>query len=84
MDTLAAAGVDTRFIEVDDELRTGITVHLVQGDDRAMLTHMGSLNRLTVDDVSDEILASARHLHYGSLYLQTGLLPHWVDILGRA
>ncbi|MCY3978917.1 MAG: PfkB family carbohydrate kinase, partial [Chloroflexi bacterium] len=60
------------------------TVHLVQGDDRAMLTHMGSLNTLTVDDVSDELLASARHLHYGSLYLQTGLLPHWIDILERA
>ena len=84
VDTLDAAGVDTRFIEVLDDLRTGITVHLVQGDDRAMLTHMGSLNTLTVDDVSDELLASARHLHYGSLYLQTGLLPHWIDILERA
>ena len=84
VDTLAAASVDTRFIEVDNDLRTGITVHLVQGDDRAMLTHMGSLNTLRVDDVTDEILASARHLHYGSLYLQTGLLPHWVEILERA
>lgn len=84
IDTLAAAGVDTGFIEVDANLRTGVTVHLVQGDDRAMLTHMGSLNALTVADVTDEILSSARHLHYGSLYLQTGLLPHWVDILERA
>lgn len=84
VDALAEAGVDTRFIEVKDDLRTGITVHLVQGYDRAMLTHMGSLNALTVADVSDELLVSARHLHYGSLYLQTGLLPHWVDILARA
>ena len=84
VDTLDAAGVDTRYIEVDGDLRTGITVHLVQGDDRAMLTHMGALNTLTVDDVSDELLASARHLHYGSLYLHTGLLPHWIDILERA
>ena len=84
VDTLALAGVDTRFIEVDGDLRTGITVHLVQGDDRAMLPHMGSLNTLTVDDVTDEVLSSARHLHYGSLYLQTGLLPGWVDILERA
>ena len=84
VDTLAEAGVDTRFIKVIDDLQTGVTVHLVQADDRAMLTHMGSLNKLTVADVTDEILASARHLHYGSLYLQTGLLPHWVDILARA
>ena len=84
IDTLAQAGVDTRYIEARHQLRTGITAHLVQGDDRAMLTHMGSLNSLTVDDVTDEILASARHLHYGSLYLHTGLLPHWIDILARA
>ena len=84
IDTLAEAGVDTSFIDVNEDLRTGITVHLVQGDDRAMLTHMGSLNTLTIADVTDEVLASARHLHYGSLYLQTGLLPNWVEILERA
>lgn len=84
VDTLSAAGVDTRYMIVDGSLRTGVTAHLVQGDDRAMLTHPGSLSALTIDDLSDELLLSARHLHYGSLYLQTGLLPHWVDILGRA
>ncbi len=84
VDTLAEAGVDARYIAVDDNLRTGVTVHLVQGDDRAMLTHMGAMNTLQVDDVSDELLACARHLHYGSLYLHTGLLPHWIEILERA
>ena len=84
VDTLSAAGVDTRYIAVDSSLRTGITAHLVQGDDRAMLTHPGSLSAVTIADVTDELLLSARHLHYGSLYLQTGLLPHWVDILRRA
>ncbi len=84
IDTLYAAGVDTRYIEVDRELRTGVTLHLVQGDDRAMLTHFGALNTLTPADVTDEILSSARHLHYSSLYLHTGLLPHWVDIVRRA
>lgn len=83
-DTLSSAGVDTRYLIVDSSLRTGITVHLVQGNDRAMLTHAGSLNALTLADVTDEILAPARHLHYGSLYLQTGLLPNWIEILRRA
>ena len=81
---LREAGVDTRFLTVDARLQTGLTVHLVQGDDRAMLTYPGSLNALTAADVSDALLASARHLHYGSLYLQTGLLPGWIGILERA
>ena len=84
IDTMRAAGVDTECVTVDPALKTGITVHLVQGDDRAMLTYPGSLSALTAADASDGILASARHLHYGSLYLQTGLLPSWVDILERA
>lgn len=84
IDTLSAAGVDARFITVEPSLRTGVTVHLVNGQDRAMLTYAGSVNALTGDDIRDEILASARHLHYGSLFLQTGLLPHWVGILQRA
>ena len=84
LDTLTGAGVDTRFVTVDGELRTGITVHLTQADDRAMLTYPGSLKALTVGDVTDELLSSAGHLHYGSLYLQTGLLPDWVQIVKRA
>ena len=84
VDTLSEAGVDTRYIVVDRSLRTGVTVHLVQGDDRAMLTHPGSLSAVTIDDVTDDLLLSARHLHYGSLYLQTGLLPHWIETLQRA
>ncbi len=84
MDALAAAGVDMRYMSVHPQLRTGITVHLVQGRDRAMLTHLGAMNALTRADISDPLLASARHLHYGSLYLQTGLLPDWATILRRA
>ena len=69
LDTLNAAGVDTRLVEVDASLRTGLTAHLVDGHDRAMLTYGGSVSALTEEDVTDVILASARHLHYGSLYL---------------
>lgn len=81
---LQQAGVDTRHMVVDPRLKTGLTIHLVQPDDRAMLTHLGSLNSLTPADVSDSFLASARHLHYGSLFLHTGLLPEWTAILRRA
>ena len=84
LDTLSSAGVDTRYIKIDRHLPTGVTVHLVQGNDRAMLTHLGSLDSLQIEDVTDDILATARHLHYGSLYLHTGLLPHWVSIVQRA
>ena len=84
LDTLSSAGVDTRHMQVDKDLGTGLTVHLAQADDRAMLTYPGSSNALTAADISDDMLAQARHLHYGSLFLQTGLLPDSIEILRRA
>lgn len=83
---LKAAGVDTRFITVDPALKTGVTVHLTPSgvNDRAMLTYLGSLESLTPADITDDFLRLGRHLHYGSLYLHTGLLPVWGDIMHRA
>ncbi|MBI1281516.1 MAG: carbohydrate kinase [Anaerolineaceae bacterium] len=81
---LKEAGVDTQHMVVDPVLKTGLTIHLTQPGDRAMLTHPGSLNALTPAEVTDSFLASARHIHYGSLFLHTGLLPEWTGIIKRA
>jgi len=81
---LDESGVDTRHVVVDPSLKTGLGIALCQGDDRAILTYMGSINALSPDEVTDEFLASARHLHYGSFFLHTGLVAHAPDILRRA
>ncbi len=81
---LEACGVDTRHIAVDPALKTGLGIALCTGDDRAILTYVGSISALQAGDVTDALLGSARHLHYGSYYLHSGLRPHAVDILGRA
>jgi sugar/nucleoside kinase (ribokinase family) len=81
---LDECGVDTGHMIVDPSLKTGLGIALCQGDDRAILTYMGSLCALGPDDVSDEFLASARHLHHGSFFLHTHLLGHMPDIFRRA
>lgn len=84
---LDESGVDTRHVIVDPALRTGMGVALCpsSGDaGRAILTYMGSICALTADDVTDDFLASARHLHHGSFFLHTGLHPHIPAILRRA
>jgi sugar/nucleoside kinase (ribokinase family) len=80
---LTDTGVDTRYLYTDPAIKTGVTVHLSPPGDRAMLTYLGSLGALTPGDVTDDFLRSARHLHYGSLFLHTGLLAEWVNILRR-
>jgi len=45
---------------------------------------LGSLNAVYPDDVIDEFLASARHLHHGSFFLHTNLRPAIPQIFQRA
>ena len=81
---LDECGVDTSHVIVDPTLKTGLGIALCQGDDRAILTYMGSVCAIELADVTDEFLASARHLHHGSFFLHTGLRAHVPDIFRRA
>ncbi len=78
------SGVDTRYVSADPAIKTGLTISLAQGSDRAMLTYLGSAAVLTPQDVPDDLLASACHLHYGSFFLHSGLRPVAPDIFRRA
>jgi sugar/nucleoside kinase (ribokinase family) len=81
---LEGCGVDVRHVSVDPALKTGLGIALCVEDDRAILTYMGSISALRPADITDALLAGARHLHYGSYYLHTGLRPQAVAILRRA
>jgi len=81
---LQESGVDTRHVTVDPALKTGMGVALCREHDRAILTYLGSIAAVRPADVTDGFLASARHLHYGSVFLHTQLLPHVLSIVQRA
>ena len=81
---LDECGVDTQHVIVDPKLKTGLGIALCRDDDRAILTYMGSICALEPADVSDALLASARHLHHGSFFLHTQLRPQIPGILRRA
>ncbi|MEU1972974.1 carbohydrate kinase family protein [Microbacterium sp. NPDC019599] len=71
---LASRGVDTSRIRIDESLPTGSSTHLTRPDgDRAILTAMGSIGEVRRADASPDALASARHLHIGSYFLQRSL-----------
>jgi sugar/nucleoside kinase (ribokinase family) len=84
VDRLAKAGVETSTVVVDPGVKTGITVHLIRGTDRAMLTHAGSIADLRRDEVDEAVLGDTRHVHLGSYFLQQGIQPGLPDIFSRA
>jgi sugar/nucleoside kinase (ribokinase family) len=67
---LAERGIDISQCIVDPAIPTGATVILSRGEDRAILTAIGTIDRVRVEHVPDELLGRARHLHLGS----TGLI----------
>jgi len=66
-------GVDTTLCPVVTGAPTGFSVVLSQGDDRAILTYTGTIDKLGREDLPIEELASARHVHLGSYFLQPQL-----------
>ena len=71
---LAAAGVDlSRAVRKTHDRGTGVSVLLQHGDSRRTLTYPGNTVDLRWDDLDLDYLASARHFHLSSYFLQTGL-----------
>src|SRR6185436_5252764 len=52
--------------------------------DRAILTLPGTIPALVPDDVTDALLAEARHVHVASLFLQPRLHEGLVGVFARA
>jgi sugar/nucleoside kinase (ribokinase family) len=84
LEALESRGVDISNVIVDPAQTTGFTVILNRITDRAMLTHLGAINALTADQVQDDLLAQARHLHIASYFLQTRLQPDIPQLFRRA
>jgi sugar/nucleoside kinase (ribokinase family) len=53
--------------------KSGVTLLLPHGRSRRMLTYPGVMFEMTVQDLDIDYLASARHFHLSSLFLQKGL-----------
>jgi sugar/nucleoside kinase (ribokinase family) len=54
---------------------TGVTVLLPHGKERHILTYLGTMAELSIEDLDLDYLKSARHFHLSSLFLQRALAP---------
>jgi sugar/nucleoside kinase (ribokinase family) len=84
LDEMTSRDVDISAIRIDPNKKTGLSVILSKANDRAILTHPGTISDLRAEDVTDEILGSARHLHVASYFLQTSLQPGLPNLFHRA
>jgi sugar/nucleoside kinase (ribokinase family) len=81
---LTGGGVDTRWLARSETEKTGLTIwHSCQGE-RAGVTYQGTIAMLEADEVSDDMLKSARHLHVGAFFLQTRMQAGAAQLFARA
>lgn len=82
--TLSTRNVDTSPIIIDPGIKTGLTVHLSSGHDRAMLTYLGSIAAMTGKDLDDRLIGRTRHIHQSSFFMQRGLHSDLPGYLAKA
>jgi sugar/nucleoside kinase (ribokinase family) len=78
--SLVERGIDESRVIRDGSVRTGVTISLAYPEDRAMVTFPGAMASLGAAEVDLEYVASARHLHVSSLFLQRGLQSGLADL----
>lgn len=76
LERLVEGGVDVSGVcRVNDGSATGLTVILQREGWRNILTYLGTISQLSLEDIDRDRLKSCRHLHFSSLYLQHALRP---------
>jgi len=84
IERLGDFSVDASRVRVDPSDRTGVTVSLSTPEDRALLTFMGTIPKLTPEAIPADWEDEADHIHFGSFYLQKGMLSAWRELFERA
>ena len=81
LDRLRERGVD--LSRVVQGAKSGVTFILPHGPERHILTYPGTISELRFEEIDLDYLASARHFHMSSLFLQRELLPHVPELFRR-
>jgi sugar/nucleoside kinase (ribokinase family) len=84
LSSLAERDVDTSAVTRSDVHQTGVTVACSYGNDRAMVTHPGAMDHMTLEMIPDELFREGNHLHMSSVFLQKGLRADLYELFSRA
>ena len=71
--SLKQRGVDTSMLIRSDVHKSGITVVMNYGQDRANVTYPGAMSFMGLKEIEKEKIGEARHVHISSLFLQDRL-----------
>jgi sugar/nucleoside kinase (ribokinase family) len=84
LQSLKDYGISLEYIQMDENIKTGITVSLSTKKDRALVTYLGSIDALSLEDIDLNLIGEIRHIHIGSYFLQSRLRPGIPELFAYA
>jgi sugar/nucleoside kinase (ribokinase family) len=75
--------VDISRVKTDPSQKTGVGFALVEPNDRAILTYLGTIDGLTPADFGGDLLTISRHWHVAGYFLMQSLRRFWPEWLRR-
>jgi len=84
LNALKNRNVDVSGVFLDPGVKTGMSLILNCGVDRAILTYPGSMENFSLEDINPDLLRKTRHLHLGGYYLLSTLRPQVVQLFNMA
>lgn len=82
--SLKQKNVNTENVIISKEKATGASFIMNYDNDRAIVTHLGAIECLKAEDISDKLLQSAKHLHVSSIFLQANLKKGIIQLFRKA
>jgi sugar/nucleoside kinase (ribokinase family) len=77
-------GIDTTHCIISKKEMTGFSVILSQPNDRAILTHAGSIASLRYTDIDQDLFKRVKHLHLGSFFMLSNLQKDVAELFANA
>jgi sugar/nucleoside kinase (ribokinase family) len=84
LQSMQSRQINTSNVKIDHHVRTGASIILNRGNDRAILTFPGAIPLLELEDIPLESLSQARHLHLTSYFIQDKLRPAVPELFAHA
>jgi sugar/nucleoside kinase (ribokinase family) len=84
LSSLRSKNIDTKYIDINKNQKTGASIALSYGEDRAMVTFPGAMKYFSLQDIPSEVFELARHMHLSSIFLQDTLKKDVVALFRKA
>lgn len=77
VERLRESGVDTSYIVVTDQQKTGLGLNIFSAGDRAMLAYLGTMDSSKPSLLTDDLLLKTKHWHIASYFLLHYMSEAW-------